>query len=80
MNMRNATCVGTETSKVPTRVALLFIFYFVVRAIALGKTWSNDSETPVKFRVRTRIRILTSFIMSEFRQMNLFIPATVPVT
>ena len=30
MNMRNATCVGTETSKVPTRVTLLFIFYSVV--------------------------------------------------
>ena len=28
--MRNATCVGTETSKVPTRVTLLFIFYSVV--------------------------------------------------
>ena len=27
--MRNATCVGTETSKVPTRVTLLFIFYSV---------------------------------------------------
>ena len=25
MNMRNATCVGTQTSKVPTQVAFLFI-------------------------------------------------------
>ena len=25
MNMHNAACVGTETSEVPTRVALLFI-------------------------------------------------------
>ena len=33
MNMRNATCVGTETSKVPTRVTLLFIFYSVVRIV-----------------------------------------------
>ena len=30
MNMRNATCVGTETSKVPTRVTFLFIFFFKV--------------------------------------------------
>ena len=29
MKMRNATCVGTQTSTVPTRVALLCIFYFV---------------------------------------------------
>ena len=29
MNMRNATCVGTDTSKVPTRVTLLFISYSV---------------------------------------------------
>ena len=29
MNMRNATCVGTQTSKAPTRVTLLLIFYSV---------------------------------------------------
>ena len=29
MNMRNATCVGTQISKVPTRVTLLFIPYTV---------------------------------------------------
>ena len=29
--MRNATSVGTQTSKIPIQVALLFIFYFVVR-------------------------------------------------
>ena len=33
--MRNATCVGTQTSKVPTRVALLFINYSVVMLEAL---------------------------------------------
>ena len=27
--MCNAICVGTQTSKGPTRVTLLFIFYFV---------------------------------------------------
>ena len=32
MNMRNATCVGTQTSKVPTRVTLLFIPYIVATA------------------------------------------------
>ena len=29
MNLRNATCVGTQTSKVPTQVTLLFIAYTV---------------------------------------------------
>ena len=29
MNMRNATCMLTKTSKVPTRVTLLFIPYTV---------------------------------------------------
>ena len=32
MNMRNATCAGTETSKVPTRVTLLFISYSVIQS------------------------------------------------
>ena len=30
MNMRNATCVRTQTSKDPTRVAILFISYSMV--------------------------------------------------
>ena len=34
MNMRNATCMGTQTSKVPTRVTLLFIPY----TVAWGKS------------------------------------------
>ena len=38
MNMRNATCVGTETSKVPTRVTLLFIFYSVAAVWLLSQT------------------------------------------
>ena len=29
--MRNATCVWAQTSKFPTRVAILFIFYSVAR-------------------------------------------------
>ena len=41
MNMRNATCVGTQTSKVPTRVTLLFIPYTVV----LG---GNDDQGELK--------------------------------
>ncbi len=32
MNMRNATCVRTQTSKDPTRVALLFISYSMAQA------------------------------------------------
>ena len=35
MNVRNATCVGTQTSKVPTRVVLLFILYTVLRTMRL---------------------------------------------
>ena len=33
MKMRNVTCVGTQTSKVRTRVTLLFINYSVNRSI-----------------------------------------------
>ena len=29
-NMRNVTCVGTQTLNVPTREALLFIFYAMI--------------------------------------------------
>ena len=32
MNMRNATCVRTQTSKDPTRVAILFISYSMTQA------------------------------------------------
>ena len=39
MNMRNATCVGTQTSKVPTRVTLLFIPYTVIRAMLFNRFW-----------------------------------------
>ena len=46
MNMRNATCVGTQTSKVPTRVTPLFIPYTVlwgqtdqILAITQGMLW-----------------------------------------
>ena len=31
MNLRNATCVGTQTSKVPTGMALLVILYTVLQ-------------------------------------------------
>ena len=37
MNMRNATCVRTQTSKVPTRVTLLFIFYSVTERTAWNR-------------------------------------------
>ena len=40
MNMRNATCLGTQTSKVPTRVTRLFIFYSVV----VVHSWSHKTK------------------------------------
>ena len=59
MIMRDATCVGTHTSKVPTQVALLFVFYSVVR--------STTPATTVSI-------VLSSFISSEldcFKIMNM---------
>ena len=37
MNMRNATCVRTQTSKDPTRVAILFISYSMVMNVPNSK-------------------------------------------
>ncbi len=34
MNMRNATCVRTQTSKDPTRVAILFISYSMTEVLS----------------------------------------------
>ena len=39
MNMRNATCVRTQTSKDPTRVAILFISYSMPRRLV--QFWQN---------------------------------------
>ena len=45
MSMRNATCVGTQTSKVPTRVTLLFIPYTVagvmVMRCVMRRAWTQ---------------------------------------
>ena len=38
--MRNETCVETQTSEVPTRVALLFLFCATVKVAA---DWASDS-------------------------------------
>ena len=38
MNMRNGECVGTQTSKISTRVTLLFIFYSVLLSYEI---WGN---------------------------------------
>ena len=40
--MRNATCVRTHTSKVPTRVTLLFIPYTVVLSVKARLTGENQ--------------------------------------
>ena len=42
--MRNATCVGTETSKVPTRVTLLFIFYSVIKTAIRDKVNNREID------------------------------------
>ena len=39
-NMREATCARTKTSKVPTRVALLYLSY----SVAVSKTEENSRE------------------------------------
>ena len=62
MNMRNATCVGTKTSKIPTRVTLLFIFYSV---IVMNFAGHEFHATPVNnvyfFSVQCFIKIDTKF-------------------
>ena len=48
-SMRNAICVATQTSKVPTRVALLYISLFCAwgqfakrdSGVTLSSTWQN---------------------------------------
>ena len=45
MNMRNAICVGTQTSKVPTLVTFLFIFYFVLTTSFPGLSWVTANRS-----------------------------------
>ena len=63
MKMRNATCVGTQTSKVPTRVTLLFINYsvvelmlycFFVKMVLKLRTISNLTGTNNQLRINLR--------------------------
>ena len=63
MKMRNATCVGTQTSKVPTRVTLLFINYSVVelmlycffaKLVLKLRTISNLTGTNNQLRINLR--------------------------
>ena len=63
MKMRNATCVGTQTSKVPTRVTLLFINYsvvelmlycFFVKMVLKLKIISNLTGTNNQLRINLR--------------------------
>ena len=44
--MRNATCAETQTSKVPTRVTLLFIPYTVLMALIWGSTFKGRCLPP----------------------------------
>ena len=53
--MRNATCVGTETSKVPTRVTLLFIFYSVT-GVKIACYKNRRKKTPAKNRRKNSIQ------------------------
>ena len=59
--MRNATCVGTQTSKVPTRVTLLFIPYTV--AVMYKANWGED-------RFPTGPRALLSWFQSGRNQLG----------
>ena len=49
MNMRNATCVRTQTSKVPTLVALLFISYSMLIANKLCRAIIQDDTKKARF-------------------------------
>ena len=50
MNMRNATCVTTQTSKVPTQVTLLFIFYSVTIILHRATSDTPDEDTELECR------------------------------
>ena len=58
MNMRNATCVGTQTSNIPNRVTLLFIPYTVpmgcfkckAKRCDCCKNFLEEGSTSIKFQ------------------------------
>ena len=79
MNMRNATCVRAQTSKVPTRVTLLFILYTV--ALATRLMWNQCVElalklllfhvlisTPYDMCMSTRYAITMASVMKNFNK------------
>ena len=49
MNLRNVTCVGTQTSKVPTRGALLFILYTVPQYHKSSNLNKNEDNKDFSF-------------------------------
>ena len=65
----NATCVATETSKVPTRVALLLIFYSVL-SVLWTKLWTN-SLTPLFLTSCPRSRNVCSSLATITRVLSM---------
>ena len=55
MNMRNATCAETQTSKVPTRVTLLFIPCTVLMALIWGSTFKGRCLPPPPLTCKFKI-------------------------
>ena len=76
MNMRNATCVGTQTSKVPTRMTLLFIPY---TAVVLWQCVVRARDKQISPRVRlSRARTSEMNITGTLPQagnVKLFVPS-----
>ena len=69
--MPNATCVGTQTSKVPTRVTLLFISYTVFR-VSYKATTHNlvHKDFSARSRVLTLALVRVSKTKSDISVLN----------
>ena len=66
MNMRNATCVRTQTSKDPTRVALLFISY------SMHAHTVSDLNTKIKILKDEKASLITAInlLHDDYRQSS----------
>ena len=72
-SMRNAICVATQTSKVPTRVALLYISLFCASTLNSKKFIALMSIPKIcKLAMLTHFRyILDSFLLQSFQLRNM---------
>ena len=78
MNMRNATCVGTETSKVPTRVTLLFIFYSVVQLQKRRNRAKKDLRARPNIFVENHYKYCSARFKQDLGQMQPYVPTYIP--